>query len=285
VFNFLRSYYGVVGAKALRKLARFSPGAGVALDGAEVVRDAALLGGSELWAPVAGGAAVVATPSARERARWYRHRLSAVSSNTPVLSCFGLHEWAMQYRPEGAPYPPSSAFQSLPLRVPQATINATVEARGVNCTHFDAMRFFAPAAAPLSRHHPPARPLARDERRALDLRDNPACLHAAMDLFQISSRLQPLVPSALLLEALRVALAARTIDVRASPYDARQLGEAEFQPIAIETAAGKREYVEAQRGIMAEAQRVRAALVASLDDALRQEQEPEQLLRLSAAVC
>eukprot|EP00957_Ditylum_brightwellii_P183829 14002538-Ditylum_brightwellii.AAC.1 len=58
----------------------------------------------------------------------------------------------MQYHPPNAKPPPSSKYQKhIHLRVNRDTINAVVERRGIDCTHVDALRFFAPAAAPLNR--------------------------------------------------------------------------------------------------------------------------------------
>ena len=55
---------------------------------------------------------------------------------------------AMQYHPIGEIEPPSAKYQQhLPLRLSRQTINDTVERRGISCTHVDALRFFAPAAA------------------------------------------------------------------------------------------------------------------------------------------
>ncbi|CAN0537189.1 unnamed protein product [Ectocarpus sp. 8 AP-2014] len=80
-----------------------------------------------------------------------RDLLQATTSRAPVLHCFGLHEWAMLYRPHGAEeggVDARSVHQTLPLRVPQDEINAMVEGRGgaLACTHFDAFRFFTPEA-------------------------------------------------------------------------------------------------------------------------------------------
>ena len=53
-----------------------------------------------------------------------------------------VHEWAMQYQPDGAPEPPSAKYQAhLPLRVSRETINKVVERKGVHCTHVDALRW------------------------------------------------------------------------------------------------------------------------------------------------
>lgn len=82
---------------------------------------------------------------------WYRNILATTLQNEPVTHCHGLHEWAMLYRPDGAPKPPSGKYQThLSLRVDQSTINASVERRGVSCTHVDALRYFADDALSLN---------------------------------------------------------------------------------------------------------------------------------------
>ena len=60
----------------------------------------------------------------------------------------------MLYQPAPAAAPPSTAFQRLPLRLPQAELNAVVEAQPLACTHWDAVRFFTPEAAPLNEIKP-----------------------------------------------------------------------------------------------------------------------------------
>jgi hypothetical protein len=84
---------------------------------------------------------------------WYRSILEQTLRAEPILHCHGLHEWAMQYHPEGEPAPPSAKYQAhLPLRVSRQVINDTVEHKGISCTHVDALRFFAPAAGRLNHH-------------------------------------------------------------------------------------------------------------------------------------
>jgi hypothetical protein len=84
---------------------------------------------------------------------WYRAVLEQTLRAEPILHCHGLHEWAMQYHPEGEPPPPSAKYQAhLPLRVSRQVINDTVEHKGICCTHVDALRFFAPAAGRLNHH-------------------------------------------------------------------------------------------------------------------------------------
>ena len=59
-------------------------------------------------------------------------------------------------------------------------------------------------------------------------------------------KLGPLVASELVMDCLELAADARELDMRASPYDLRDYG---FEPIAVETAAGRAEYVRAQQGV------------------------------------
>ena len=163
VYNFMLEYYALKGAKSTRRLGRWSPALsadGVLLEGAssaDIDCD-----GSHRARAIETRSGICYDPrefqrgASREQCSsflWYRSILSATSDAAPVLHCFGLHEWAMQYQPEGAPPPPSAKYQAhLPLRVSREQINAAVERSGVSCTHVDALRYFAPAAAPLNKH-------------------------------------------------------------------------------------------------------------------------------------
>ncbi len=49
--------------------------------------------------------------------------------------------------------------------------------------------------------------------------EQPGCLHVHMDLFKWALKLHPYVPSELVADALEIALLAREVDMRASPYD------------------------------------------------------------------
>ena len=163
----------------------------------------------------------------------------------------------MQYQPLGAPPPPSAKYQAhLPLRVSQATINAAVERRGVSCTHVDALRYFAPAAAQLNKH---GATLHRSQQTDLE---QPACVHAAMDLLKMALKLTPWIEAELVGDALEIAIEARTLDVAASPYDLSSYGLA---PICIEMESGRSEYIERQTGLMDRAQPVRWRLLRAYD--------------------
>lgn len=55
-----------------------------------------------------------------------RDLLQATTSRAPVFHCFGLHEWAMLYRPRGAEeagIDARSVHQALPLRVSQDEVS------------------------------------------------------------------------------------------------------------------------------------------------------------------
>uniref|UniRef100_A0A6V2QB80 Uncharacterized protein n=1 Tax=Ditylum brightwellii TaxID=49249 RepID=A0A6V2QB80_9STRA len=200
------------------------------------------------------------TNSASSSYRWYQSILSNTIQSTPILHCYGLHEWAMQYQPPNAPPPPSAKYQShLPLRVSQQTINTLVERKGISCTHVDALRYFAPAAKPLNQY---GGNLDRADQLNLEQK---GCVHATMDLFKISLRLQPFVDASLIGDALEVALLARRLDVEASPYDATAYG---LGVVYVETNEGRAEYKRRQVEVMEKAEVVRKKLLSAYDDFL-----------------
>jgi hypothetical protein len=175
--------------------------------------------------------------------QWYESILDSTLQNEPILHCHGLHEWAMQYYPDGAAPPPSAKYQShsMPLRASREVINKTVERRGISCTHVDALRFFAPAAGPLNHH---GSSLLRQDQLKLE---QPGCVHAHMDLLKIALKLSPFCDPRLLVETLDVALQARKLDVAASPYDASEYG---LEAIPVETKAGRAAYRAQQTYLM-----------------------------------
>ncbi|WP_407649811.1 3-methyladenine DNA glycosylase [Gordonia pseudamarae] len=223
VVDFLFTYYGSRPAH----VTRWHPGLGVALDDAdEYLR---------LPGYVRGPEGVQADPAlVVERAEALRTAvdlLSATNARPARLGCFGLHEWAMVFRTDRPRH-------SLPLRLGAAGTDAVVESMPLRCTHFDAFRFFTPAAEPLNE-----RPLSR----ASQLRDEqPGCLHTTMDLYRTCLRMIPLIESDLTFEAFRLALNARELDMCASPYDLTALG---YDPVCVETPAGRAEYVRRQSDI------------------------------------
>ncbi|GKY92167.1 hypothetical protein MPSEU_000188000 [Mayamaea pseudoterrestris] len=234
-YNFLIEYYGLKGGKGPRRLARWSPDFGTLLAAHTIMRQedgndintgqqyiGILLEGANqddlgstlhLRGAVSHSDGIVYSPrqfystyTMEDATRaatafvWYRSILEATLKAEPVLHCYGLHEWAMQYWPDDgiAQQPPSAKYQShLPLRVNRTTINETVERKGVSCTHVDALRFFAPAAAPLNHH---GQALQRVDQLKLE---QPACVHAHMDLLKIALKLQPFCDSVLLQRVLQ----------------------------------------------------------------------------------
>ena len=208
--------------------------------------------------------------------QWYRAILQATLTAEPVLHCHGLHEWAMLYQPPGAPPPPSAVYQAtLPLRVPRNVINDAVERRGVHCTHVDALRFFAPAAGPFNVHG--ATLLPRTDQLRLE---QPACVHAHMDLLKIVLKLQPFVDSALLADVLELALDARRLDVAASPYDvAAYLPSSNNVPkvVPVETRQGRKLYRQLQTALMDRAEPVRRRLWQAYETFLSLAFDPEVL--------
>lgn len=178
--------------------------------------------------------------------RYVHALLSATAARPAATGCFGLHEWAMVYRQDGA-----DRRHALPLRLGSAGTDAVVESHRIRCTHLDAFRFFTPEARPRNATQPTRESQVRDEQ--------PGCLHANMDLYKWALKLGPLVPGALLLDAFELAAEIRRTDMQASPYDVTAYG---LEPVAIETPEGKAEYVRRQRGFAERAAGLRSALAA-----------------------
>ncbi|CAN5337498.1 hypothetical protein BH11PLA2_BH11PLA2_42140 [soil metagenome] len=176
----------------------------------------------------------------RRYLQWAIPFLEAALEREPVYHCFGLHEWAMVYETDAVRH------TKTPLRVSREQIRELVDGQGLRCTHFDAFRFFTPAAVPLNRI-----PLTRDSTAE---HDQPGCIHANMDLYKFAFTLAPYTSSELLADAFDLARLAREIDMRASPYDLRALG---FEPIPMETRDGRELYIQCQKELLAKAQPLR----------------------------
>ena len=179
--------------------------------------------------------------------------LDLTQGRTPSFGCFGLHEWAMVYR-DPAPRHPQ------PLRLGPAETDGVVESHRIGCSHWDAFRFFTPPARPLNTLQP-----FKDDREAFE---QPACLHGNMDLYKHAYRLLDAVGSDLVADAFELAWDVRIMDMRAAPYDLSGFTVdpygIEWTPIRIETADGKREYADLQRGFAERAAPIRAAMIADL---------------------
>jgi len=239
VFDFLFTYYSYRPAQ----LRRWHPGAGVVLEDADPSRF-----GPEYRA-VEGGVTLdtdAALAKRQANLTWIAELLARTESRPAQLGCFGLHEWAMVYR-QG---PDELRHNAFALRLgPQGT-DTVVESLGVRCTHFDAYRFFTPAARPLNLLVP-----TRDSQPDLE---QPGCLHAGMDLYRHAYKLSPLVPSDLIADCFELASEIRTLDMRASPYDLADLG---YPPVQVETPEGRAEYVRAQRDFADRAAVLRSRLI------------------------
>jgi hypothetical protein len=146
----------------------------------------------------------------------------------------------------------------VPLRLSAAGTDAVLESMPLRCSHFDAYRFFTEPAARRN-----ADALSRDTQVVTE---QPGCIHAAMDCYKWAFKLGPLMESGLVMDCLELAADARELDMRASPYDLTAYG---FEPIAIETPAGRAEYVRAQQHIAERATPLRASLAAECDLLLR----------------
>ena len=125
-----------------------------------------------------------------------------------------------------------------------------VDSHRIACSHFDAYRFFTDDARPLNQLRP-----GRDDRPDFE---QPACLHAGMDLYKHAFRLSPMVPSELVADCFELARDIRVLDMRASPYDFTGLG---YDPVPVETPEGKARYVAAQREFAERAAPLRDRLV------------------------
>jgi len=76
---------------------------------------------------------------------------------------------------------------------------------------------------------------------------------------------QPMIPGDLVLDCFELARSARTLDMQASPYDLAQYG---YEPIRIETSAGRATYVALQRQISTRTQDLRSQLIAVLETSI-----------------
>jgi len=246
VEDFLFTYYSHRPAQ----LRRWHPGPWVALEGASERADWKFY----LYDEGAARMDLPAFLAARsDTVRFIRDLLSATAGRPAHLGCFGLHEWAMVYRQS----PEQVRHGDWPLRLGAEGTDEVVESSQIQCSHFDAFRFFTPPAIPLNALAP-----KRDSQVALE---QPGCLHANMDLYKWAYKLSPAIASSLTLDCFDLARQVRELDMRAAPYDLRSLG---YQPVEIETSAGKATYVAAQRDFAARAQVLRRRLIDACDTLL-----------------
>lgn len=238
VNDFLFEYYSFRPSELLR----WSPGADVMLEGATpsdiawkefIAHDRGLILPADSF------------PKHRLKfADWATRYLKGIAERAPSFYCFGLHEWAMVYRT------PDIRHSKTPLRVKSEQIADLVESEGLRCTHFDAFRFFTPAAAPRNRYE-----LTRINT---DQHDQKGCLHVNMDLYKYAYKLAPWCAAEVIADAFLLAWEIRQLDMRASPYDLHDYG---LEPIKIETRAGREEYSDAQRELSLRAEPIRERLL------------------------
>lgn len=243
--DFLFTYY----AYSPSLLRRWHPGAGVEL--ADATSGAAASDPRAEWrwytaGTTPGSLTVDAAAMRREKAPLLaavERILRSTVSRPGAYGCFGLHEWAMVYRQAEHRHP-------VPLRLGQAATDEVVDAHELRCTHIDAYRFFTPEATPRNRFAP-----TRETQPELE---QPGCLHANMDVYKWAVKLGPLVPGELLLDAFELARDIRYLDMQASPYDMEPWGG---EPVRIETAGGKAEYVRRQRAFAERANALRRSVL------------------------
>jgi hypothetical protein len=240
VYDFLFQYYSFRPAQ----LARWSPGPNVAIEAGQIDD---LPGSPKTWERADQGWKVVPFPNARrEYLEWAIRFLGTTAMRDPNFSCFGLHEWAMVYREE------SVRHSDVPLRLSRSAIASVVDSQNLVCTHFDAFRFFT---EPARKRNQTA--LRRETTVEMD---QSGCIHVNMDLYRFCYKIAPWIESELLADAFELARFAREIDMRASPYQLREIG---FEPIRVETADGRAEYVRFQRKIFERALPIRHRVLAA----------------------
>lgn len=168
----------------------------------------------------------------RHRADWIARLLEAALNREPQTHCFGLHEWAMVYKSA------CIRHRSTPLRLTPAEIERVIESQTIRCSHYDAFRFFTEAAQPRNTLQP-----EKEDRSSFE---QFGCVHFNMDLLKWCYKLHPWVSSELLADCFHLALEARELDMRASPYDLSEYG---FEAIRIETPDGRKTYQRIQMEI------------------------------------
>jgi hypothetical protein len=239
VYDFLFTYYSFRPAY----LKRWTPGADVSLVDATPNE----LDWSEDFVEGTNGLVIPASsfPShRRDYLSWAITYLERTAERPASFHCFGLHEWAMVYQADIARH------SHVPLRLSKPEIAKVVDDADLRCTHYDAYRFFTPEAAPLNRHS-----LSRAATTDFDQR---GCIHVTMDLYRFAHKIAPWCSSELIADSFLMACEARSIDMRASPYDLSQL---DMKPIRIETDDGREEYIAEQRQLSEKAIPLRSRLL------------------------
>lgn len=247
VEDFLFTYYPF----SANKLKRWLPALGesIAVDAAALAAYPELNGREMLHSSAGVQLDAALLPAATLRAADFILKLcEQIQDRAPRFRCYGMHEWAMVYRQSAE----QVRHQGYELRLSAAELAQFVEQQPIVCSHYDAYRFFTPEARPLNTLQPTLETRLQMEQGA--------CLHANMDLYKWAFKLWPWCGSDLVGEAFALAKRGRVMDMRASPYDLAHLG---YQPICIETPAGREEYEQEQRALAAAAVPVRESLRAA----------------------
>ena len=179
--------------------------------------------------------------------------LSNTAEKQPLFNCLGMHEWAMVYKIKTD----EVRHESYALRLSTQEITDLVDEIGLRCTHFDAFRFFTHDSKPLN--------IITPTRESQPEIEQPGCVHATMDLYKYAMWANPYLPSEFVADCFELARKARTLDMQASPYDLRELG---YEPILMETNAGRVEYIERQKELHEAGSALRLKLTKKLIDLL-----------------
>lgn len=244
VVDFLFTYYSFRPGQ----LKRWNPGYGVVLTGTAAEEYAEFASYEAVTIDGERGFRVRESLLERRRSaiEFTSTLLQATQSRPSNLGCFGLHEWAMVYR-GGAD---ALRHGDVALRLGHDGTDQVVESMKLRCSHYDAFRFFTADAIPLNTVG-----LTPEGRTGSE---QPGCVHAAMDLYKWAYKLSPLIDSDFVAECFDLAMAAREVDMRASPYD---LSEYAMEPIRIESPTGRAEYVREQHRLSARATPLRSELI------------------------
>ena len=189
--------------------------------------------------------------SDRGRIDWVRDLIERSAARPPRFLCFGLHEWAMVYKTDRIRH------ETTPLRLDRTEIDQVVESNAIHCTHHDAFRFFTEAVQP-----------GREERAN---NEQFGCVHFNMDLYRWCYKLNPWIGSELIYDCFRLAIEARILDMKASPYDVSQYG---YDAIEVETAEGRELYRTEQRALYEKGQPIARRLLAECKRLLAQRALP-----------
>lgn len=245
VVDFLFEYYHFKPAKLLE----WSPGIGIILGGNKALE---YLCSNHYIKSALGVSVNPATfpKHRRDGLEWIIKLLKATQYRKPSFGCFGLHEWCMIYEKSDIRH------AHLPLRLDHSHIRKVVEQGPVQCSHYDAFRFYSDSARKYNRHS-----LSREN---MPEQEQPGCLHSNMDLYRWAYKFHPWLASKLIADAFLLALEIRETDMRASPYDIS--GYTDLPAIKIETTAGKEQYVSLQRQYYSRALDLRQRLVKGLTD-------------------